>query len=207
LPFSLRGNPGRARRARPAADRIHRQARHDDLLPPGWVRPADLRDRLHPGERAAIFEAPLRRGHRPDRPRRAREQHELALDVADVLLDPRRRGIRLFLLQAGKRRLVLLIGEIDLDRAAREQRADDEREEEHRVLAQQAAARLHAITRSANTRLDGGIARPSARAVLRLITSSKREGCSTGSSEALPPLRMRTTNRAARWKSAGRYTP
>src|SRR6476646_8701125 len=40
----------------------------------------------------------------------------------------------------------------------------------------------HSITSSARARIVGGIARPSALAVLRLATSSNRVGCSTGRS-------------------------
>jgi|SRR5215468_9016144 len=42
--------------------------------------------------------------------------------------------------------------------------------------------------------IDGSIVRPSALAVLRLITSSNCVGCSIGSSPALAPLRILSTN-------------
>src|SRR5207245_10633384 len=48
---------------------------------------------------------------------------------------------------------------------------------------------------SARTRTDCGIVRPSALAVLRLITSSKFVGCSTGRSAGLAPLRILSTYR------------
>src|SRR5262245_1760395 len=58
----------------------------------------------------------------------------------------------------------------------------------------------HSITSSARASSVGGISRPSALALLRLITSSNFVGCSTGSSAGLAPLRILSTNVAARWK-------
>src|SRR6516165_4238195 len=49
------------------------------------------------------------------------------------------------------------------------------------------------ITSSARARRDGGTARPSALAVLRLITSSYLVGACTGMSAGFSPLRMRST--------------
>src|SRR5258705_1562617 len=51
----------------------------------------------------------------------------------------------------------------------------------------------YSITSSARTSKDGGTVRPSALAVLRLITSSYLVGCSTGRSEGLVPLRILST--------------
>src|SRR6516162_5591181 len=48
----------------------------------------------------------------------------------------------------------------------------------------------HSMTSSARARIDGGIVRPSASAVLRLITSSNVVGCWTGRSAGLAPLRI-----------------
>jgi hypothetical protein len=49
------------------------------------------------------------------------------------------------------------------------------------------------ITWSARSRSDCGIVSPSAFAVLRLITSSKLVGCSTGRSAGFAPLRILST--------------
>src|SRR5260370_11267029 len=49
-------------------------------------------------------------------------------------------------------------------------------------------AAVHSITSSARASSVGGIVRPSALAVLRLITSSNRVGCSTGGAAALAAL-------------------
>jgi hypothetical protein len=51
----------------------------------------------------------------------------------------------------------------------------------------------HSITSSARARIVGGIARPSAFAVLRFTTSSRVSGCWTGRSPGRSPFRMRTT--------------
>ncbi len=51
----------------------------------------------------------------------------------------------------------------------------------------------HSITWSARSSTDCGIVRPSAFAVLRLITSSNFVGCSTGRSAGLAPLRILST--------------
>src|SRR5262249_39767976 len=51
----------------------------------------------------------------------------------------------------------------------------------------------HSITSSARASSVGGISRPSALAVLRLITNSYLVGYCTGKSAGLSPLRMRST--------------
>jgi Putative restriction endonuclease len=53
--------------------------------------------------------------------------------------------------------------------------------------------RGQSITSSARASRAGGIVRPSAAAALRLITSSNFEGCSTGKSAGLAPLRILST--------------
>src|SRR6516162_5875399 len=56
----------------------------------------------------------------------------------------------------------------------------------------------HSITSSARTTNDGGIERPSALAVLRLMTRSNLVGCSTGMSPGFAPRRILSTSSAAR---------
>src|SRR5262245_42852509 len=68
-------------------------------------------------------------------------------------------------------------------------------------------ARRHSITRSARTRIDRGIVRPRALAVLRLITSSNVLACSTGKSPGLAPLRILSTKTAERRAIASRLGP
>ena len=53
--------------------------------------------------------------------------------------------------------------------------------------------RGYSITSSARASKVGGTSRPSAFAVLRLITSSYLVGACTGKSAGLSPLRMRST--------------
>ncbi len=52
---------------------------------------------------------------------------------------------------------------------------------------------LYSITSSARASRVGGTSRPSALAVLRLITSSNLVGACTGRSAGFSPLRMRST--------------
>ena len=59
-------------------------------------------------------------------------------------------------------------------------------------------APFHSITSSARASSVGGTSRPSALAVFRLTTRSKRVGCSTGKSDGFAPLRILSTNAAAR---------
>src|SRR5262249_36864025 len=58
---------------------------------------------------------------------------------------------------------------------------------------QEAAAVHHSSTWSARASSEGGIVRPSALAVLRLMTRSNFVGCSTGRSAGLAPLRILST--------------
>jgi len=55
------------------------------------------------------------------------------------------------------------------------------------------SATPHSITSSALVSNVGGTVRPSALAVLRLITSSNLVGCMIGRSDGMAPLRMRPT--------------
>jgi hypothetical protein len=59
---------------------------------------------------------------------------------------------------------------------------------------------LHSISRSARTSSDGGTSRPSAFAVLRLITNSNFVACSTGKSPGLAPLKILSMKVASRRK-------
>ena len=59
-------------------------------------------------------------------------------------------------------------------------------------------APCHSITSSARASSEGGTVKPSALAVLRLITSSNLVGSCTGKSAGFSPLRMRSTYEAER---------
>src|SRR5262249_8600630 len=65
----------------------------------------------------------------------------------------------------------------------------------------------YSITWSARARIDGGIVKPRALAILRLMTSSNFVGCSTGRSAGFAPLRILSTRPAARRKRSGRLAP
>src|SRR5262249_1174304 len=80
----------------------------------------------------------------------------------------------------------------------RDRRAAEQRDE---------IAALHSITSSARARSIGGISTPSALAVLRFITSSKRVGCSTGSSAGGTPWIMWAREGGAGRNRWGTLTP
>ena len=63
----------------------------------------------------------------------------------------------------------------------------------------------HSITSSARASSVGGTSRPSALAVLRLITSSNLVDCRTGRSAGLAPLRIRAVY-APTWRKASRIS-
>ena len=61
---------------------------------------------------------------------------KLALDLLNILFDPRCCGKRFFVLQVRERRLVLLIRKVDADPAGNEHRACDQRDDENKVFAE-----------------------------------------------------------------------
>src|SRR5437763_4547250 len=86
--------------------------------------------------------------------------------------------------------------------------ARDERPRGRRAAKQRdELASRHSITSSARCCRNQGTSRPSALAVLRLITSSNFVGCSTGISAGFPPCKILTTNAAARRKESGPSAP
>src|SRR5262249_44298662 len=130
------------------------------------------------------------------------DRHILALDVA---------GFTKALAECGQ-----IACTIDRLRAAEESyyrprrllRARRERPRDRRATEQRdEVAAVHSITSSARARSLSGIWRPSALAVLRLITVSYLAGACTGSSAGFSPLRMRSTYVAARRKLSVRSTP
>ena len=66
---------------------------------------------------------------------------------------------------------------------------------------------FYSITSSARASIVGGMVRPSAFAVLRLITSSNFVGCSTGMSLGLPPCKILITKDALRRNVSGPEAP
>src|SRR3954451_23696597 len=77
----------------------------------------------------------------------------------------------------------------------------------HRLDRTSFAWRTHSITSSARARSDGGTSRPSAFAVVRLMTRSILVGCSTGMSAGLVPRRTLSARAAVRRKRSGKFGP
>src|SRR5262249_9082219 len=75
----------------------------------------------------------------------------------------------------------------------RRERPSRRRAAEQRYEVAALHLRDHSITSSARASSVGGNSRPSALAVLRLMTRSYLIGCCTGRSEGFSPLRMRST--------------
>src|SRR5262249_37967669 len=65
----------------------------------------------------------------------------------------------------------------------------------------------HSITSSARSRNASGIVSPSALAVVRLMTSSNLDGCSTGISPGFVPRRTLSTNSAVRRNRSEKFGP
>src|SRR5262245_14104999 len=78
-------------------------------------------------------------------------------------------------------------------------------EQRHELAASQ--ARDHSITSSARASSVGGTSRPSAVAVIRLMTRSYLVGCSTGRSVGLAPRKILSTKSAARRCKSGKFGP
>jgi GAF domain-containing protein len=68
-------------------------------------------------------------------------------------------------------------------------------------------AASHSITSSARNRNDSGIVKPIALAVVRLMTSSNLDGCSTGISPGFVPRKTLSTNSAVRRNRSGKFGP
>src|SRR5215831_507480 len=69
----------------------------------------------------------------------------------------------------------------------------------HRLDRTSFAWRTHSITSSAHASSIGGTSRPSALAILRLMTNSNLVACWTGKSDGFAPLRILSTNVAERY--------
>src|SRR5262249_20567403 len=68
-------------------------------------------------------------------------------------------------------------------------------------------APFHSITSSARASSVGGTVRPSACAVIRLMTSSNFVACSTGRSPGFAPRKILSTYSAARRNMSGTFVP
>ena len=192
-----------------AADRIQAQPRHPQLLASGPVEQREVGDRRNLAQHHApqVEALPVGRGRGPGLMGRP---GQLLLDVPHEFGDLARRGLCLLVLDTDQRRLAVLIGKQHLERRIGKQRDAYDGGEDRDELRTQPSAELkqrcnvrdqrgnfraldHSITLSARSSSAAGSSRPSALAVLRLITISNLVGCSTGRSAGFAPLRMRPT--------------
>ena len=123
---------------------VHAKPRNRDLLASGSIELRDVGDFGHLAQELQEFDAAQLDVAGIEL--RERGIGQLLLDLANVLLDARRCRDRLLLLQIAERGLVLLIREIDADRARREQGAADQREDEKQVFAKQPALSRPALS-------------------------------------------------------------
>src|SRR5262249_859521 len=124
-------------------------------------------------------------------------RHVLALDVTGVCKAPPKRGYKRGPLGSGGG-----VNEPD-HRHRRLLRARCERPRRRAAEQRDELATLHSITSSARASSDGGMVRPIALAVVRLMTSSNLVGCSTEIPAGFAPRKILSTNSAARrnWAS------
>src|SRR5262249_46819276 len=105
------------------------------------------------------------------------------------------------------RRIVVGRDHADVPQALALLRARRERPCRRTAQCRKEAAAFHSITSSARASRDVGMSRPSALAVIRLMTKSNLVGCSTGMSSGLAPRKILSTNSAARRYRSGRFAP
>ncbi len=132
-----------------AADHVHAQPRHPQLL---VARGIDLRqfgDGGHLAQQPQRVEAPLLEG--AVRPRQLRGPADLAFDLGDELLDLAGGALRLLALDADQRSLVLLVGEPDLEHAVGDQREADHGDEQRDIFDEEPAAHGRCAGRRSGT--------------------------------------------------------
>src|SRR3989442_9265804 len=172
---------------------VHREARDAELLPARGIQITDFGDRWRLAQEAQVVDAALVHLSRGRAEQGLGGPAHLALDLLDELLDLPGRRERFLPLEAQECRPVLLVCEINLHDAAREQCATDQRDKKRDVLAEEPTSCRHWITSSARKSSDCGIVSPSALAVLSLMTSSNFVGCSNGRSPGFAPFRILST--------------
>jgi hypothetical protein len=121
-----------------AADHFHGQPRHLQLLVAAGVDLGEFGDRRHLAQEPQRVEASLLK--RAGRPRQLRGPADLAFDFADELPDLAGRCLRLLALDADQRGLLLLIREVDVERAVGDERQADDGDEQRDVFDEQPAA-------------------------------------------------------------------
>src|SRR6266545_1835245 len=135
---------GLPREIRLAAEHVHRQPGHPQLLPTLGVQIAELRNGRNLALQAKEIDAPLLESGNTGRQDGLGRPAHLALDLSDELLDAAGGGLRLLPLDGHQRGLVLLVREVQLDEAAGQQRRADQAGEKDHVLDEEPAATLHA---------------------------------------------------------------
>ena len=140
---------------RARADHVHLEPRDAKLFLAGGVELRQLGDGRNLAQEAERVEAALVEGR--GRPRQLGRPADLALDLADELLDLAGGALRLLALDADERGLVVLVGEPDLEGAVGEERHRHDGDEKRRILAEKAAPwrtlRLRRVGRSLRRRL------------------------------------------------------
>ena len=102
-----------------------------------------LGDGGHLAEEPQVVQAPLLRCRPLGKVGGTRRPRDLGDDPMKEFLDAGRRRFRLLALHADQRRLVLLVGEIDLRGAAGDQHPSDEADDDDDVLPEQPAPPAH----------------------------------------------------------------
>jgi hypothetical protein len=117
---------------------IHRKARDGEHLASLGIELGDVGHRRRLAQQLQEFDAALRGAFAAQLWQRC--EGKLLLDALDELLDARRRRDGLFLLQAGQRGTILLIGRIQTDRPAGQQGTAHQRHDEQEISPEQPAA-------------------------------------------------------------------
>src|SRR6185436_14593222 len=186
------------RKILPAACDVHRQAGYPQLLVTALVEVAHFGDGRHLAQKPQRIEPALSGRRCIWRPRRLSYPSHLVLQIAHEVLDAHCRRDGLFPLNARECSLVFLIREIHLDEPAFDDREAGEEHQRDRVFQEEAALRDHLSTSSARSRIDSGIATPSAFAVFRLMVSLNLAASSTGRSPGAAPRNRRSMKYATR---------
>jgi hypothetical protein len=141
-----------------AADHVHAEARHAELLAAVAVELHQLGDGRHLTQQTDIIEAPLFGRQRVELS--VGHPADLVLDPAHEGFDPLRRRLGLLALHIDRGAAVFLVDEIEVKCRVDHQYAGHQAQEQDDVFQEQPA--LHSITSSARARIDGGMVRPSA---------------------------------------------
>ena len=119
-----------------AGDHVHGQPRDPQTLFAAGIELRKLGNGGYLAQQPQCIEAALLNG--ACRPGQLCRPTELALDLLDELPDLGGGGFRLFALDADERSLVLLVVEVDIENAVREQRDADDRDEQRDIFGEQA---------------------------------------------------------------------